>query len=193
MGMYLRALPDGVDSYPECVAKASLFRLTSEILSADIDATRMPEAIGDLFRHPPPNNTWIPEAHSVAAHLALFDASGVREATLLGMAEDVSRKMASSPMYRVLAYFTSPERLLKGAAKRWEALHQGLPLNIEMDNENKTARIEMTHAPNLWNSLAHDWTAASWGPLLTMSRAQRGTIVVRRSTPTGATFDVRWE
>jgi len=193
MGMYLRALPEGVESYPECFAKASLIRITAEILSAEVDESRMPEPIADLFRHPPPNNTWIPEVHSVAAHLALFDASGVREGTLLEMAEELSRKMASSPMYRVLAYFTSPERLLKGAAKRWEALHQGLPLTVEMDNEKKRARIEMTHAPYLWNSLAHDWTAASWGPLLTMSRAHRGTIVVRRSTATGATFDVRWE
>ncbi|MBV1857718.1 MAG: hypothetical protein KUG77_04840 [Nannocystaceae bacterium] len=193
LGMYLRALPDGVDSYPECLAKASLIRLMTEILSVKVDEARMPPAIADLFRHPPPNNTWIPEVHSVAAHLALFDASGVREAALLGTAAELSWKMASSPMYQVLAYFTSPQRLLAGAAKRWEALHQGLPLTIEADNENKTAQIEMTHAPYLWNSLAHDWTAASWGPLLTMSRAQRGTIVVRRSTTTGATFDVDWE
>ncbi len=193
MGMYLRALPDGVDSYPDCVAKASLIRTMAEILPAELDDARMPAPIVDLFRHPPPKNTWIPEVHSVAAHLALFDASGVRESKVIDMAKDLSRKMAASPMYRVLAYFTSPERLLAGAAKRWEALHQGLPLTIETDNERKTARIEMRHEPNLWNSLAHDWTAASWEPLLTMSNAKDGTIVVRRSSATGASFDVRWE
>ena len=129
----------------------------------------------------------------MAAHLAMFDASGAREAEFIALAQALTAKMAASPMYRVLAFFTSPQRLLTGAAKRWEAIHQGLPLVIEVEPEAKRGRIQMTHAPHLWTSLAHDWTASSWTPLLKMSNAKHGVVEVRASTPTGAVFDVHWE
>jgi len=193
MGMYLRDLPDGVNSYPECLAKASLIRTMMELVPAEYDDARMPDPVAELFRHPPPKNKWIPEVHSVAAHFALFDASGLRESTLIDMAKDLTTKMVQSPMYRILANFTSPQRLLSGAAKRWQALHLGLPLQIEVDKEAKRGTIEMQHEPHIWTSLAHDWTAASWEPLLRLSNAKNGTIQVSRSSPTGALFNVRWE
>ena len=193
LGMYLRELPNGVDSYPDSIAKASLYQVMRDLADVEVDPARVPEAVADLFAHPPPKTRWIPEVHSVAAHLALFDASGLRESDFMELAKSYTANMAASPMYRVLAFFTSPQRLLSGAAKRWEHIHQGLPIEIDFDVDSKRATIEMQHPPNLWTSLAHDWTASSWGPLLKMSNASGGDVVVRSSSPTGATFDVRWE
>lgn len=193
LGMYLRELPDGVDSYPDRVAKASLYQVMRDLCEIAVDPARVPEPIAALFDRPPPKNRWIPEVHSVAAHVALFDASGLRESEFMELAKSYTANIAASPMYRALAFFTSPRRLFSGAAKRWEHIHQGLPLEIHFDAENKRATIDMRHPPNLWNSLAHDWTASSWGPLLRMSNATGGDVDVRHSGPTGARFEVHWE
>jgi len=97
---YVARLPEGLRSFPECRAKASLLRALLEArgerpltLSA-----HAPRELVDLVRHPPMPSDWISEVHYVAVHHLI---------ATLGAADVLSRDLIAS----VVA--NEPERFLR--------------------------------------------------------------------------------
>jgi hypothetical protein len=147
---YLRDLPDGLASYPECLAKASLLHSIRE-QGPELDASALPSPLDELVTAPPPVSSWLPEVHTNAIMLAAFDlafrtAGGM--AAFLEWVYERNRKLLSAPLYRVLFLVVSPERLLLHMEKRWAAFHRGTDLTL-IERREGHARVRLTFPSKL--------------------------------------------
>ena len=74
LGAYLAQLPAGLDSHPECTAKASVVRKVYEF-ARDNPLVGLPEPLQRLLDEPLPSSTWVPQAQVLAAIVAMVEAS----------------------------------------------------------------------------------------------------------------------
>ncbi|MGE0323631.1 MAG: hypothetical protein AB7K71_34670 [Polyangiaceae bacterium] len=186
---YLGNLPHGLDSYPDCTVKASLLRA---LLAAcpPLGGLEVDAPLRELLLDPPGANSWIPEAHFVAAHLALADSLELSSQDMLRRTYQANRSLTSSAMYRALASVASPSILLRGAKAGWGLLHRGVHLTLHAEKER--ARLVLTHPPHLYNTLAHE--SAAWGFRAVVEAAQGSDVQasLEQSLPTGASVLVAW-
>ncbi|MEZ4229920.1 MAG: hypothetical protein R3B89_12160 [Polyangiaceae bacterium] len=189
LASYLGKLPRGLDSYPDYEVKASLLRALvgacPPLTGLDFDG-----ALGELLRDPPSANSWIPEVHFVAAHLAIADGLGLSSDEMLRRTYQANRSLTSSPMYRALASVASPGLLLRGAKAGWGLIHRGVHLTLHA--EKNRARLVLTHPPHLYNVLAHE--SAAWGFRAVVEAAHGKDVQagLEQSLPTGASVLVTW-
>ncbi|MEZ4371839.1 MAG: hypothetical protein R3B07_13480 [Polyangiaceae bacterium] len=186
---YLGNLPGGLDSYPDCTVKASLLRALL-VACPPLHDLQLRGPLRDLLLDPPGANSWIPETHFVAAHLAIADGLGLTTEDMLQRTYQANKSLTSSAMYRALASVASPALLLRGAKAGWGLLHRGVHLTLHAEKER--ARLVLTHPPNLYNSLAHE--SAAWGFRAVVEAAQGSNVQasLEQSLPTGASVLVAW-
>lgn len=129
---YLDGLPDGLDSYPHCVAKASLLSHALRSRTISPPPGSLPEPVRRLIEQPPPGSTWISEVAFNAAVLAMYDEAFGGD-DLPGFGDwvcDFNRQLFVNPLYRVLFAFVSPSRLVSLSASRWSAFHRGSNISV---------------------------------------------------------------
>lgn len=148
MTAYLAQLPDGVDSYPDVLEKASVYR--EYLVGVDCEALRrvLPAALHPLVDAPPPSSAWVPEVHVGALFLALADTVG-EEAAFLELAHRANRRLLGSPMYRLLFSLLGPRTILKGAQSRWAHFHRGVTMQVAFTDEACGASVRLTFPPKL--------------------------------------------
>ncbi|MCA9641671.1 MAG: hypothetical protein H6718_09900 [Polyangiaceae bacterium] len=186
---YLGSLPNGLESYPECTVKTSLLR---GLLAAcpPLDDLQVQGPLRELLLDPPGANAWIPEAHFVAAHLAIADDLELSTEDMLQRTYQANKALTGSAMYRALASVASPALLLRGAKAGWGLIHRGVHLTLHA--EKARARLVLTHPPHLYNSLAHE--SAAWGfrAVVEAAHGREVQAVLEQSMPTGASVLVAW-
>ena len=155
---YVARLPDGLDSYPECVAKGSIARLALQDFEWRDVYDSLPDPLREGLRHRPLPSAWIPEVHSVALHMAAADAEGLSTEDVMKWSHESNTRLAESPMYRIVAAVASPTALLRTAAVSWRLLHRGVSLSIDAQQRGLT-EASIHHPPHLWNELVHQSTA----------------------------------
>jgi len=190
LSAYLDGLPDGLDSYPECVAKASVFRSALEIQPVEPDPG-WPKPILDLVRSPPPPTAWIPEAVSVAAHFAVADASGLDDDGVLDWSYRANSALARSRLYQALTQLASPSLLLRGAGLSWTMIHRGV--EIEVAHEDHRATIVAIHPRHLWTEFVHRSTTTGFRAVLESSRGQNVRVELVSVEPTRGEYLCTWE
>lgn len=126
MQAYIDRLAAGLDSYPECRAKASLYR--SMLASRPVDPEPLPAPLRDLVERPRPVSDWIAEVHSHALMLALFDQHFDDRESFRQFCYQEQSKLWSSKLYAFMMRFVSPQRLIASASARWEHFHRGTTL-----------------------------------------------------------------
>lgn len=147
---YLDGLPDGLHSYPECRAKASLVRFVTA-RCPEGEFTALPPPLAELVRSPPPATGWVPEVQYNALSLAVADLLG-RDASGFGaLWYAVMDEMVQSPLYRVVLGLVSPTALLKTAAKRWGMFHVGTRLTATTSPDGLSLSIR--HPAHLLDSV----------------------------------------
>jgi hypothetical protein len=161
VAQYLDRLPAGLDSYPECIAKASLLRDVVQSRPIDPDGDYVPEGLRALLRTPPPVSSWIPEVAFVTSRMIVYgrDFGGTDIAGYAEWIHAVNTALLRHSLYRVLFAFTAPERLLIGTAKRWSAFHRGTQLVI-MEHTPDSALVRIDFPPHLFSpEMLHGFTA----------------------------------
>ena len=134
---YLERLPDGLASYPGCLAKASLYRSIIEELP--LDDTRLPEPLQDLLRRPRAVSEWIPEVHSHAVLLAQYDQRFTALPEFAAHCYAAQRRLWDSKIYAFMMRLMSPVRLLASTSQRWGQFHRGTELVAERSGEGAGA------------------------------------------------------
>jgi hypothetical protein len=191
---YIDRLPDGLASYPECMAKVALVRDLIESRPLDPSADHVPDELRRMLATPPPLSSWIPEAHFVAMSLTIF----ARDfgATDFGAFEDwiCTRNMAlfRKPLYRVLIALMSPERLLVGTSKRWTAFHLGTTLSV-IDHGPGSARLKIAFPPHLYGHEMLRGMSAGLRAAVNVAGGRNVAIGIDDETPTSAEYWLRWE
>lgn len=148
---YLERLPDGLASYPGCLAKASLYRSIIEELP--LDDTRLPEPLQDLLRRPRAVSEWIPEVHSHAVLLAQYDQRFTAVPEFAAHCYAAQRRLWDSKIYAFMMRLMSPVRLLASTSQRWGQFHRGTELVAERSGEG-AAWLRLTTPPHVYDEIA---------------------------------------
>lgn len=191
---YIERLPDGLASYPECLAKVALVRDIIESRPLDPDADHVPDEIRPMIASPPPLSSWVPEVHFVAAALTIFARDfgasdyDAYETWICTSNMALFRK----PLYRVLIALLSPERLLVGTSKRWSAFHKGTSLTV-VERTRGSARIDVAFPPHLYNHDMLRGMSAGLRAAVNVAGGRDVAIGIDDETPTSAQYWVRWD
>jgi hypothetical protein len=145
---YLASLPSGVDSYPECQQKASVFHEFLRDIELAPLGPNVPPAIVALVESPPPSTAWLPEVHANAVFLAARARAFADDEAFVRHAYRVNVILLQSPVYAILFRFISPERVLRGATSRWAHFHRGMELVIDRI-ETGRATVRLVFPPGL--------------------------------------------
>lgn len=185
---YLEGLPDGLGSYPECRAKASLYRSVIEPLP--LDEGQVPEGLRDLLRRPRPVTDWIPEVHSHAILIAQCDQ---RFADLPGFARhcyDAQRALWASKIYAFMMRFISPARLLASTSQRWGQFHRGSEFVSTRVGED-AAELRLIAPPRIYDEIAMIGLTEGIRAMLDCGSTPSRLTLIERD-PTGGRWSVRW-
>jgi hypothetical protein len=188
---YLRGLPDGLASYPECVGKASIYRRFVDETALGDAATKLPHEIAALITQPRVHSSWVSEVLTTCLYLGVRDLCFPSDDAFVDHFREVNRAVVSSPMYRVMFALVSPLRLIDGGAKRMSALHRGLGVSI-LETRSHGGRLALSYPPNLLPRLIARCYATAFEVLVEAAGGKEPCAHLVRHEPDAATFDVTW-
>jgi hypothetical protein len=147
---YVRQLPAGLDSYPECVAKASIHRTVYAHYTDTHEAlTGLPAPLQARLDDPSPAAKWIPQCHTLALILAIVESRGLDRPEIGPWIREAAATLFSTPMYRILMLAATPRLLFKGANIRWSAFFRGSELRPDMGDHEAT--VELSAPPGMFD------------------------------------------
>ena len=187
---YLDALPNGLDSYPDVRAKASLYRSVLDHGAIE-DVSVLPEPLRRLATDPAPVSAWIPEVHSHALMSAVRDLCFESDAAFVQHAYDRQRELFDGRLYRIMLALASPSLLLRTAALRWRTFHRGSTFSVESSDGTET-RVRIDHPPHLWDDLLTDALVAGLEAVLDLSGAVDTKLVITDREPTVLRLHGTW-
>lgn len=190
---YLERLPDGLDSYPQCVAKASLLSHALESRPISPPPGSVPEPVQRLIEQPPPVSAWIPEVTFNAAVLAIYDEvfGGTDSKGFEDWVCDMNRQLFASPLYRVLFAFVSPSRLVSLSTSRWSAFHRGSTLTL-LEARRDSSRIRLEFPPRLFGRVMLVGFTAGVRAAAMVAGARDASGELGEITDTFAEYTVQW-
>ncbi|HEY3448693.1 MAG TPA: hypothetical protein VGK67_20210 [Myxococcales bacterium] len=188
---YLQALPNGVASYPECRAKASVYREALAWRPLPKTIAGLPPELLELVASPPPMSAWISEVQAMAMGLAIADHHGLSDREFVTMIYDLGRTLLNSPTYRYLMTADDLGAMLKHAHVRWTAMHQGIGLKADEVGEHGCA-FQMTFPARLYDELLLKAYAATFRAGLDMTGKAGIEVELTGFGDTSAQFAARW-
>ncbi len=192
LSAYLAGLPQGLDSYPDCISKASLYRRLIEEHDFLPIADQLPARLVPLLEHPEPLNTWIPAVQNNAFLLAMTDHFYDRDLrAAVAWYRDVRERMFRSPLYRMMMAVISPRYILRGARKRWETFHRGTEFEVEYGDHY--ANVVLTYPPNLQTRLIIRMLTGGLLAALAAAGAKDIKWGITSVTPTEARIGATWK
>ncbi|HRI66450.1 MAG TPA: hypothetical protein PK156_19510 [Polyangium sp.] len=148
---YLARLPDGADSYPDVVVKASTFTAAFADKPVPIKPGQVPAPIEKLIRNPPFVSAWVPEVQMVAIFKMIgdyhFEGRGGTPA-FLEWVYTQNQQLLGGKLYRALFWFLSPETVFRGVEQRWGAFRRGTSLTI-VQRSDRNAVFEFRYPRHL--------------------------------------------
>jgi len=149
---YLARLPEGVDSYPQCMIKAAplVDQLAMKPLP-DALLGELPERVVELVRNPPMVSAWIPEVVAMTYSISIRDCffpPGVGDVAYEAWAYERNRRMLSTRLYRALFLLVSPDRLFKQIGPRWSRMRRGSELEV-LEHRAGFVRLQTRYPPYL--------------------------------------------
>ena len=191
---YLERLPDGIASYPECRAKASLVSGILESRPIDAEHANLPRRVVELVEAPPPISSWVLETEFCAVALAIYDVhfQTLGRDAFVQWIYEFNSELFAAPLYRILYAFLSPARLLKLSASRWHAFHRGTTLTV-VESDRQRASLRIDFPPHLFHPhMLHGFLAA-WRAAAAACGAKRCHADVERITASRAEYQIVWE
>lgn len=188
---YLAELPDGTDSYSECVSKASIQQSLLRRFPVQCPPGSLPDPVEQWLRDPPLPSAWKPTVLGNAVELAVADAHCANDAEFEEMARWMNRVLLSSPMYKVLVFVMSPGFLLKQTSSTWGRFHRGTTLDAEIGR--KSAWLTMTFPRFLHPLLILKEKAIAFEVAMAAAGGGNAKARITERTPKRAVFHVTWE
>lgn len=187
---YLAGLPHGLDSHPECAAKASLTRQILAARPLEL-ADDLPSVLLDLAAHPPPTSAWIPEVHHRALLMLLYDQEFRSLEAYERFTYEMQLRLWSSRLYAVLLRWTSAPRLLSSVSQRWAQLRRGTTLRCErIEEAGATAVLEFPQG--LYDEIGIVGVTAGFRAVMAMSSRHESEVRLLERSDRGARWSVSW-
>lgn len=189
---YFEGLDDGLNSYPDCQAKASLYRalLQERPLSGDAVAD-LPAPLRTLVQEPAPVSSWIPEVHSHALMLAVYERRFETLEEFAQHAYDRQRSLFEGPLYAIALKVVTPQLLIKTAALRWRMFHRGMSFRAQELQRNR-GFIVVEHPNGVYEAVIRRALCEAIRAVLELSTRRPATVTVAESSPRHAKLSVQW-
>lgn len=187
---YIKSLPRGLASHPECECKASVYREALAAVPKPIDARGLDPLIADYLVNPMPVSTWVPEVVNTAIFLTMADMYFPTDTAFLDWVGAFSEATFRAPMYRILMAVASPNTLAQGAQRRWRTFHTGTELESVV-GPNGTETI-LRYPENTFDSLSLRATLRAIQSAYRASGARSSVVELVRFTPTEASYRSIW-
>lgn len=189
---YLRSLPEGLASFPDCQVLGTAYRGARERVRESGDPGSLPAPMKAFFEETD-DKKWVPEVIGLCFQMMMFDLEG-EEAGIRWFYDDAKR-IYKSPVLRYLMKLMSPTLVVMGAASRWGALRQGTKL--ESDPARKDAdrirAIARLHYPaGLYPQRFIAGLAESFRAALDGARGSDVQVVVVDQRPGVAEYECSW-
>ena len=185
---YVAQLADGLDSYPECRAKASVHRGVIELSARQLEG--LPPVLQALVDDPPPANTWIPQCQTLALVLAAIELQENDEQHEHAWTQRAAAHVFDSPMYRILMWASTPRLLFKGANLRWSAFFKGSSLEAVLGD--RTAEIILSCPATLFSQDVAEVFEDVLKAAANFTEEGRGAIELELYRPGEIVYRARW-
>ena len=191
---YVKSLPQGFDSFPECRARGEVFddvRLRFPEIGRD---PTLPDAIAGFFKGEYMNR-WMPEVVGQAVNLMIRDAALPTDDALLKWSYETSSRLFRDSPFRVLMKLVSPTLLVMGAAQRWSALHAGTTLEagkVERTGDGSATSGLIRFPSGLFPELFLRALAPAFQAAVENARARNAAVDLRRFSSTEAEYRITW-
>lgn len=194
MQVYVDALPQGLDSYPDCVQKASIYR--EFLVGIDCEALRpqLPAVLRAMIDAPAPVTAWVPETHASALFLAMSDTFA-DEAGFVDHVYRGNRRLLDGPLYRLLFRVLGPRTILRGARSRWGLFHRGgvdMELELPDDSSATHASLTLRYPPRLLAPLLALSYAGAFRAAAELSGAQNVSVRVSTHDAERVVYALSW-
>jgi hypothetical protein len=192
LSAYVAALPRGLGSYPECVAKASVYRAFLDHKPIDdLALDDLPKDLVELITTPPSLGFWVSEARGMGIILALKDHHhGTNVMASTRWSYDVQVGLLSGPMYRALTALASPSLLSRGVAMRWGQFHRGTELSVDVHGHQFD--LTLKYPPHLFGDPVVRGLAEAFRVVAELSRAKRVQLDIVEIGTTTSRIRVVW-
>jgi hypothetical protein len=187
---YLRCLPEGYHSYPECRAKGILVRSAIEGHRPRSSWATLPSALRSVLERPPLPTVWVPAVIADAVFYVICDSYYPSAEAVLQWNYDRTARLAKTPVYVVLRRALGPEVFLRGAVRIHAMFQQGT--HVKLDIGRGRVRIRLSHPPYLHMGFNHLSNVAVMRAILEAAggKAVRGEMLA--SEPTFAEYEHSW-
>lgn len=187
---YVRALPEGLASYPECKSKGSLVVTAIEGHDVEHLGDGLPAEVAALLREPPLSGLWIPAPLSDAVFYVIVDAYYPTAEAMLEWTYERTMRASRSKMYRALTRVAGPTALLRMSAAAHGLFQKGTDLKATRRKDGVDLRL--THPPWLHGGWNHLSNVGLFRALLEITGAREGEAEMLESGPSEARYRVTW-
>jgi hypothetical protein len=137
---YIRQLPEGLDSFPDCRAKASIHRKVYEY--SGLCLAGLPPRLQDLLDNPPPPSSQINQCQTLAMIVAMVEARELPPAEESLWIREAATHLFASPIYKILMWAATPRMVFKTANLRWSAFFRGTSIACEVGAREALVRLQ---------------------------------------------------
>ena len=187
---YLAKLPNGLQSYPKCLAKGVLVRSAVEDHRFSGALGTLPPTLKAAIETPPPVSVWVPATISDATFYVVVDTHYQTKDKMLAWIDRRTLALARSSMYRMLVKATKPGTFLKLAAKVHTLFQRGTDLEVRPGEGY--ADVRLSHPPHLHGGFNHLSNVALFRSLIATTGGKDVKAEMTASTATEARYHVTW-
>ena len=191
---YLACLPDGVNSYPDVVVKASTFTAAFADKPVPIKRGQVPAPIEKLILNPPFVSAWVPEVQMISIFNLFgdyhFEGRG-GTAAFLDWIYAQNQKLLGGKLYRALFWFLTPEQVFRGVEQRWNAFRRGTSLII-VERSERYAVFEFRYPRHMHDDEGLLAVGAALRLAGEAAGAKSTTLELLDVTPTSGRLRLHW-
>lgn len=189
---YVQTLPEGLDSYPDCQIKASLYRALLDQVSLPSEVVEaLPACLRALVEDPVPISGWVPTVRHMALRSAMCDVAFRSEEEFFQVTYDNQRALFRGPLYAILFRVGTPRLFIRGAGRRWTAFHRGTSLEVTSAQE-RSGSLSLTYPPHLWDTLGFGGLRSAFRATLELAGARDVVLEIEPVSPSLAHCVARW-
>lgn len=191
LSAYLKGLPDGLASYPEATAKASMFRDALMEKPVKEVVHLLPDPLAELVLYPPLVSTWVRSVLMQSIFLVMADHHHMTDEAFATWTHRTQKTLLGGPLYRAIVALASPTLLLNGASVRWRSFHRGSDVDVKQTGPQE-ALLMLSFPRGLYAPTNLIGIAGGFQAVAELSNAKPVSVSVLEMTQTKARFEFRW-
>lgn len=188
---YLRTLPNGLQSYPGCRGKGSVWKNILRWTDTRQLVARVPPSVPIVPEASVLAGAWIPAVQSFAAHLVLRDCLFSSDEEICEHFRVVDRRLLSGPLYKVMFAIASPKQTVQAGDRRFATMFQGIRLHSEQYGDTGS-RVELRYPPFLLPALVGRLYLVAFEVAIELAGGKGVQGKVLHHGETSAQYELRW-